>query len=99
MKDIGLSNAELIFLFSVFRRYPKIGKVLVFGSRAKGNYRKNSDIDLAVTGIQNNLELEAMAMELDELPLPYKFDVKSLSDIQNQALIDHINQVGISIYP
>lgn len=99
MKDIGLTKAELTFLSSVFQRYPEVGKVLVFGSRAKGNYKKNSDVDLAVTGIQNNLELEAMAMELEELPLPYKFDVTSLSDIKNQALIDHIYRVGVSIYP
>ncbi len=86
-------------LTSVFKRFSKIEKVRIYGSRAKGNFKPNSDIDLAIEGIQNDLEVEALAMELDELPMPYKFDLKSVSGIKNQALLEHINRVGIPIYP
>jgi len=37
--------------------------------------------------------------ELDELPLPYRFDVKPFASIRLQALRDHIERVGIPLYP
>ena len=99
MKDFGLDKQELDKIFSVFHRYPEINKVILFGSRAKGTSRSNSDIDLAVDGLSGTLQIEALAMELDELSLPYKFDVKLLTGISNPALIDHIARVGVNLYP
>ena len=52
-----------------------------------------------VDGLSGTLQIEALAMELDELSLPYKFDVKSLTGISNPALIDHIARVGVNLYP
>ncbi len=43
-------------------------------------------------------ELEALAGELDELPLPLLFDVKAIERIRNRALLDHIARVGTPIY-
>lgn len=99
MKDLGLTKQELAEICSIFHCHPEISKVILFGSRAKGTSKPNSDIDLAVEGVSNDLQVEALAMELDELSLPYKFDVKSVNKIRNPALIDHINRVGINIYP
>ncbi len=98
MKDIGLSKKELTEIISVFLRYPEIKNVILFGSRAKGISRPNSDIDLAVDGTISDLQVEALAMELDELAMPYKFDVKSVSGICNPALKDHIARAGIKIF-
>ena len=98
MKDIGLSQQELALIVSVFRGHPKIEKVLIFGSRAKGTAKPSSDIDLAVEGIRDNLHVEALTLELEELPLPYTFDVLSIHDIINASLLDHIARVGIIIY-
>ena len=47
----------------------------------------------------NPLRAEAIAAELDELPLPYRFEVQSLEHITHQALREHIQRVGIEIYP
>jgi predicted nucleotidyltransferase len=99
MKDIGIKQQELAQILSIFRHHPEIKKVILFGSRAKGTSRQNSDIDLAVDGVIDDLQIEALAMELDELSLPYKFDVKSLVGIRNSALVDHIARVGVDIYP
>ena len=46
----GLSDTVIRELQDVFRRHANIEKVLIFGSRSKGNYRAGSDIDLAVVG-------------------------------------------------
>ena len=98
MKDIGLTEKELSLIVSNFNHHPEIENVFLFGSRAKGTAKINSDIDLAVNGTCNVLQIESLALELDELPLPYKFDVKSLSEISNIALHEHICRVGILLY-
>lgn len=98
MKIPGLSDEITRMLNNVFCKYPGIEKVVLFGSRAKGTAKHNSDIDLAILGIDNDLFVESIAMELDQLPLPYKFDVKSFASIKNPALCEHIKRVGISIY-
>jgi len=98
MSISGINEEVHQLIATVFSRHPEITKVVLFGSRAKGTARPNSDIDLAVEGIKNQLQIEALALELDDLPLPYKFDVTSLAGISNTALREHINRVGLVIY-
>jgi predicted nucleotidyltransferase len=98
MRAMGLLPSEIESLRSVFARHPEIEEVVLFGSRAKGHFRPESDIDLAIRGIADDRAVEALADELDELPLPFLFDVKSLATIQNPALLEHIRRVGRSIY-
>jgi predicted nucleotidyltransferase len=98
MGKIGLDHRIIEILNSVFCRYSDIESVVLFGSRAKGIAKHNSDIDLAIFGVENDLCIETIALELDLLPLPYKFDVKSFSSIHNSALSDHIERVGVRIY-
>ncbi len=85
-------------LRSVFMRHADVERVVLFGSRAKGTARYNSDIDLAVEGVLDDLGIEALAMELDDLPLAYQFDVKALSSIHSAPLKRHIERVGHVIY-
>ncbi len=75
-----------------------IKEVILFGSRAMGNFRTGSDIDLAVIGLETNLKVQQIADELDELPLPYKFDVKAMDQVKYQPLRDHIQRAGIILY-
>lgn len=93
-----LSVAELGLLRNIFFRYPQICKVMIFGSRAKGTHRPHSDVDLAVWGKVEELQLEEMAAELDELPLPYRFDVLAFDSITSAPLREHIQRVGLTIY-
>lgn len=94
----GLSFQTTELLNKVFIKHLCLEKVVLFGSRAKGTARNNSDIDIAIYGISNELEIETIALELDELPLSYKFDVKAFDSIKNIALREHIERVGICIY-
>jgi uncharacterized protein len=54
---------------------------------------QESDIDLALQG-----DLDSLAADLDELPAPYRFDVKAYSDIRSKQLLDHIQRVGVVIF-
>jgi predicted nucleotidyltransferase len=98
MKDVGLAPHEIEMMHSVFRRIPAIVEVVLYGSRAKGNFRPESDIDLALVGVEDDLQAEAVAEELDELPLPYHFDVKACGAIQYAPLREHIARVGLTLY-
>lgn len=85
-------------LVQVFHNHPEITRVVLFGSRAKGNAKDNSDIDLAVAGCTSTLQIEALAEDLDQLPLPFQFDVQALETIHNAQLAEHIQRVGVEIY-
>lgn len=71
----------------------------LFGSRAKGTHDDRSDVDLVVTGDVAPLRAEAIAAGLEELPMPYRFDVQPLEHIRYRPLLEHIERVGIRIYP
>ncbi len=99
MKLASLTNHELEMMRSVFRRHAEVETASLFGSRAKGAHTARSDVDLAVTGDVAPLAAEAIAAELDELPLPYRFEVHSFQHIQHRPLLEHIRRLGIVIYP
>ncbi len=98
MRDIGLTTHELDLIFGVFKKTAAITEVVLYGSRAVGNYRKASDIDLALVGVDSDLQAEVVADELDELPLPYRFDVKAMERITYAPLREHIERVGVKLY-
>jgi predicted nucleotidyltransferase len=93
-----LTDHELSLIRNVFRRHPRLSGVILFGSRDKGTHRPQSDVDLAITGDVTPLEAEMIAGELDELPLPYRFEVQPLDRISHSPLRNHIDRVGIRIY-
>jgi predicted nucleotidyltransferase len=96
----GLAQTVVDQINNVFATVPSIEKVILYGSRAKGNYRPGSDIDLAILGPnvteEQMLKLETM---LDDVLLPYTIDLCRIEMIQNPDLIEHINRVGIPFYP
>lgn len=98
MKEIGLTAYEIDLIQSVFRRFSTISEVILYGSRAKGTHRPESDIDLALIGIEDPVQAEAVADTLEDLPLPYRFDVKAYSSIKHVPLQEHITRVGVSLY-
>jgi len=98
MTSAPLSDQELEMVRAVFRRHPEVAFATLFGSRAKGTHNSRSDVDLAVGGDVAPLGAESIAAELEELPLPYRFDVQSLSHIHNRPLLSHIERVGLTIY-
>lgn len=93
-----LTDHELSLVCGVFARHPQVSAAILYGSRAKGSHKPQSDVDLAITGDVTPLEAATIAGELDELPLPYRFDVEPLDRISHRPLRDHIDRVGICIY-
>lgn len=95
---IGISRSDLDSIIKIIKKCSKIDEVILFGSRAKGTYTNGSDIDIALKG--NNLILRDvldLLIDLEELYLPYKFDIIIFDRIKEQALIEHINRVGIAL--
>lgn len=98
MTETGLNKREQDLINEVFLSDDRIEKVVIFGSRANGKFKHNSDIDFAVYGIEDNLQIEMVRMALDDLPLPYKFDVIGHGSIQYKPLLEHIKNVGKVFY-
>ncbi|AJF06593.1 nucleotidyltransferase domain-containing protein [Geoalkalibacter subterraneus] len=97
--EFGISPTDLARIVGVFEHHEDIDEVVLYGSRAKGNYRPGSDIDLTLCGENLNLRtLNRVSNDLDDLLLPYSFDVSIYSQIENEDLIDHIQRVGVTIY-
>ena len=92
----GLPDQTIEKLSRVFSRYPQIGKVVLYGSRAKGNFRNGSDIDLTIfgTGIDETM-LDRIAAEIDDLLLPHTVDLSIFDTIENRELREHIERVGV----
>ena len=99
MSPPSLRPSELDIIRTVFERHPELTLVKLFGSRAKGTERPESDVDLALWGAVDALAAESIAAELDELPLPYHYDVKAFASIELDSLREHIERVGITIFP
>ena len=97
--SFGLSNEIINRIHSVFRKYPEIENATLYGSRAKGNYKPYSDIDLTFEGKKISLNLiYQIAVDLDDLLLPYFFDLSIKEKITNPDLLDHIKRVGMKFY-
>ena len=95
----GLKNIQLKKIQLVFANYSGIDKAIIYGSRAIGNYRDGSDIDLSLFGKTIDLsKLLKIENELDDLLLPYKIDLSIFHKIENIDLIEHINNVGMLFY-
>ncbi|NQT59206.1 MAG: nucleotidyltransferase domain-containing protein [Bacteroidetes bacterium] len=95
----GLQEDVIETIISVFSKYPKIRKAVLYGSRALGTDKPGSDIDLTLIGETITLtEITEMLVSLDELPLPYKFDLSYYAAIQNNQLRNHIDNFGVVIY-
>ena len=74
-----------------------VDQVILYGSRAKGNYKEGSDIDLTIKGNLVYDDLLKMSVNLDDLNLPWKIDISLYSQIKNEKLLDHIDRIGVVI--
>ena len=95
----GLNAEDLQKIIERFEQMPWLEEVLLFGSRAKGSAHEGSDIDLAIKGRGLTLvHYHELAEALEQLWLPYKFDIVIYDTIDEPALIEHIRRVGIRLY-
>ncbi|WP_373515046.1 nucleotidyltransferase family protein [Persicitalea sp.] len=96
MNEFGISEKSFLLLTGAFARYPEVEEVLVFGSRAKGNYQQGSDIDLAIKGKEcsHRTAMDIAGYLNEELPIPYYIDVLYYEGLKNRDLKEHIDRVG-----
>lgn len=95
----GLTEIDIQLIQNVFEKYSEIKKVVIYGSRAKGNFKPASDIDLTLFGENLNLTIQQkIENELDDLMLPYFFDISIFNQISNPDLVEHIERFGIVFY-
>lgn len=96
----GFTDEELIQIREIFSCYEGIEKALIFGSRAKGNYKNGSDVDIALTGagINADIILEISSFLNEETYLPYRFDLIDYNSVNRVELKEHIDRAGKLIY-
>jgi type I restriction enzyme S subunit len=95
----GLEEHIIEKLIEVFEANPKVDKALVFGSRAKGNYRKDSDIDIAIKGHKITLDdILQLSVAFEDNNIKHKIDLIDYTTIKEPDLKDHIDRVGIEFY-
>jgi uncharacterized protein len=93
----GLPEDAINKILLVLADYPGIERVILYGSRAKGNFRPSSDIDLCLQAPTLSLTQQlAIETRLDDLLLPWKIDLVLAHHISNPALIQHIERVGVA---
>ena len=95
----GLKEEVIEKINGIFAKYEAVEAVVLYGSRAKGNYKNGSDIDLTIKG--NGLDLRYLnriSLDLDDLLLPYTFDLSIYAYLKNPDLIEHIERVGKIFY-
>ena len=98
--EFGLNDTDLAYIIAVIGDFEEIEKAVIFGSRAKGNYKTASDVDIAVFG--KNISFSSIAhlhsrLE-EEGPLPYFFDIVDYTHSTHKELKDHIERVGKTIF-
>lgn len=95
----GLNELTINKINIIFAKYPNILKVILYGSRAKGNFKNGSDIDLTIESddlsFENLLQIEN---EIDDLLLPYSVDLSLKKDLDHKDLIEHIERVGVVFF-
>jgi predicted nucleotidyltransferase len=95
----GLSQSTIATLHKIFKRYAGLEKVILYGSRAKGNYKTGSDIDLTLVGEALSFDdMMNIKRDLDDSSLPYMVDVSLFHQLDNPSLRDHIQRVGVVFY-
>ncbi len=95
----GLKQRTIAAIQNVFAQHPDIEQAVLYGSRAKGNYRPGSDIDLTLFGeALTYAQFNRIETEIDDLLLPYSVDLSLYSQIDNADLLDHIQRVGQLFY-
>lgn len=91
----GLTQTQFQLMINAISSFNEIEKVLIFGSRANGNFKPGSDIDLAVFGEKvNRTTINRLSSALEDLPLPFMFDLIDYHELTNESLKEKIDAQG-----
>lgn len=98
--NFGLKDSDLEYIIENIKKISEIKKAVIFGSRAKGNYKLGSDIDIAIYGEEITFDIisKVHSQLEDESPMPYLFDIVDFTHLNHKELREHIEKVGKVIY-
>ncbi|MGJ3502327.1 putative nucleotidyltransferase [Piscirickettsia salmonis] len=94
----GLPERTVKTLQGIFKAHPVVEKVILFGSRAKGNFKEYSDIDLALVGKVDYSLANKVKSEIEESDIPYEVDVCAYAEVDNSAFKKAIDDIGLVFY-
>lgn len=95
----GLRDEQLTVIVETIKTFARIERAVIFGSRARGDYKSTSDIDIAIYGRDlTSTEVNLLRDNLEQLDIIYKFDVVDVYKLTKQKLVENIEQEGIEIY-
>jgi len=96
----GLIERDLSYISRALKQFDEIERSVIFGSRAMGNYKKGSDVDIAIIGkdVSSNTLFKVHELLNEEYPLPYFFDILNYHEITNEQLKAHIDAEGKEVY-
>ena len=100
MNEFGLSEKSMEIIRGIYSQFPQIKSVILYGSRARGNFKPGSDIDMTIVAAPS-FDFSALAkvnMMFHESSLPYLYDISDFSKLTNPDLIEHIKRCGKVIY-
>ena len=100
MNEFGLSEKSMEIIRGIYSQFPQIKSVILYGSRAKGNFKPGSDIDMTIVAAPS-FDFSALAkvnMMFHESSLPYLYDISDFTKLTNPDLIEHIKRCGKVIY-
>ena len=99
MTETGINQKWKNLISDIFKKYPGIELVKLYGSRAKGDFNERSDIDLVVFGEKiDRFIISKMLLDFDDLDIPNKIELQQYNDIKNQKLKEHIDRIGKVFY-
>lgn len=98
--SFGLRATDLRYIMDTLKKFPEIKKAAIFGSRAKGNYKPGSDVDIAIWGEEVTFNTVSRLRSLleEQSPMPYFFDVVDYTHLTHEQLREHIARVGKTIF-
>lgn len=91
----GLSEKIYLNIIKIIDNYEN--EFLIFGSRARGDYKKNSDIDIAVKGLITDKTEMMIRNEFDKLEIPYTIDLVFIQKVEKKELLESIEKEGIKL--
>ena len=94
----GLYPKSYKEILKIIEDCESIDEVIIYGSRAKGNYREGSDIDITILGEPSKADISKLWQDLDDSYIPYKFDISIYNDLKSDSLKEHIQRVGKTFY-
>ncbi|MCX7950831.1 MAG: nucleotidyltransferase domain-containing protein [Clostridiales bacterium] len=98
MNTFGISEKLLEDIINIISNEKDIIKASIFGSRARGDFRKNSDIDICIYGDLDSIKFNLLIDKFNELNTPLDFDIINFEKIKKDELKNNIIKYGVIIY-